>query len=60
MNLMVHVFKQLNLKQGLNIFGNVGMMATKSKMQKMNDKVVFHLIKGGQLTNTQKIEHCVW
>ena len=32
-NLMVHVFKQLNLKQGLKIFGSKGMKATKSKIQ---------------------------
>ena len=51
---MVHVFTQLNLKQGLKIFGNKGMKATKSEMQQMHDKVVFHPIKGEQLTNKQK------
>ena len=53
-NLMVHVFTQLNLNQGLKIFGNKGMKATKSEMQQMHDKVVFRLIKGEQLTKKQK------
>ena len=53
MNLMVHVFPQLNPKQGLKQFGNEGIKATKSDMQKMHDKVVFHPIKGKQLTRIQ-------
>ena len=53
-NLMVHVFSQLNLKQGLKIFGKAVMKAAKSEMQQMHDKVVFHPIKGEQLTRKQK------
>ena len=52
-NLMVHIFIQLNIKQGLKRFVNVLIKATKSEMQKMNDKVVFHPIKGEQLTRIQ-------
>ena len=51
---MVHVFTQLNLKQGLKIFGNSGMKATKLEMQKMHDNMVFHPIKGKKLTKKQK------
>ena len=51
---MVHVFTQLNLKQGLKRFGNAVMKYTKSEMHQIHDKVVFHLIKGGQLTKKQK------
>ena len=57
-NLVVHVFTQLNLNQGLKRFLNVGMKATNSEMQQMHDKVVLHPIKGGQLTNKKKTEHC--
>ena len=53
---MVHLFTQLNLKQGLKIFENERIKATKSEMQQMHDKVVFHLIKGEQLTMRQKHE----
>ena len=53
-NLMVHIFKQLNLKQGMKIFGSKGMKATKSEIQQMNGKVMFHPIKGEQLTKKQK------
>ena len=53
---MVHVFTQLNLKQGLKIFGNEGIKATKAEMKKIHDKVVFHPIKGKQLTKKQKNE----
>ena len=56
-NLVVHVFKHLNLKQGLKRFVEAGMKATKSEMQQMHNKVVFHPIKGGQLTK-KKTEHC--
>ena len=34
-NLMVHVFTQLNLKQGLKQFGTEGIKATRSEMQKI-------------------------
>ena len=54
MNLMVHIFTQLNLNQGLRIFGGKGMKATKSEIQQIYDKVVFHPIKGEQLTKKQK------
>ena len=57
-NLMVHVFTQMNLNQGLKIFGNAGMKATKSEIQQMHDKVLLHPIKGEQLTNKQNTEHC--
>ena len=53
-NLMVHVFTQLELKQGLRIFGNEGMKATNSEMQQIHNKVVFRLIKGKQLIKKQK------
>ena len=53
-NLMVHVLTQLNLKQGLQRFENEGIKATKSEMQQIHDKVVFHLIKGKQLNRIQK------
>ena len=53
-NLMVHIFTQLNLKQGLKRFGNEGIKATNSEMQKMHNKVVFHPIKGKQLIRIQK------
>ena len=56
-NLKVHVFTNLNLDQGLKIFENVGMKATKSEMQKMINKVVSHPIKGEQLTKKQKAEN---
>ena len=49
-NLMVHIFTQLNLKQVLKRFGKTGMKATKSEMQQMHNKVVFHPIKGDQIT----------
>ena len=51
---MVHVFTQLNLNQGFKRFGNAKNNATKSEMQQMHNTVVFHLIKGGQLTKKQK------
>ena len=51
---MVHVFTQPNLKQGLKIFGNAEMKANKSEMHQMHNKVVFHPIKGEQLTKKQK------
>ena len=51
---MVHVFTQLNLKQGLKRFGNERIKETKSEMQQMHDEVVFHRIKGKQLTRIQK------
>ena len=54
MNLMFHVFTQLNLKKGPKIFGNEVMKATKSKMQQMHNKLVFHPIKDKQLTRIQK------
>ena len=44
-SLTVHVFTQLNLKQGLKRFGTEGIKATKSEMQQMHDKLVFHTIK---------------
>ena len=51
---MVHIFAQLNQKQGLKRFENEGITATKSEMQQMHDKVVFCPIKGEQLTKIQK------
>ena len=51
---MVHVFTQLNLKQGLKRFGKSGMKSTKSELQQMNNKVLFHSINGEQLTRKQK------
>ena len=51
---MVHVIKQMNLKQGLKIFGSKGMKAAKSKIQKIHDNVMFHPIKGEQFTKKQK------
>ena len=55
---MVNVIIQLSLKQGLKRFGNAGMKATKSEMQKMHGKVVLHPINGEQLAKKQKTEHC--
>ena len=55
-NLMVHVLTQLNLKKGLKTFGDEGIKATKSEMKKMHDKVVFHPIRGEELTGIQKQE----
>ena len=54
MNLMVHIFTQLNLKKVLKRFGNEVIKATESEMQQMHDKVVFHPIKVKQLTRIQK------
>ena len=51
---MVHVFTQLNLKQGLKKFGKAVVRATKSEMQKIQYKVVLHPIRGEQLTRKQK------
>ena len=42
---MVHIFTQLNLKQGLKKFGNEGIKATKSEMKQMHDNVVLHPIR---------------
>ena len=51
---MVHVFTQLTLKEGLKRFGNEVIKATKSEMQQMHDKVVFHMIEGKRLTKSHK------
>ena len=53
---MVHVFAQLNLKQGLKRFGSKRMKVTKSEIHKIYDKVVFHPIKGKQITKKKKHE----
>ena len=54
MNLMVQVFIELNLNQVLKIFVSERMKATKSEMQQVHYKVVFHPIKGEQLAKKQK------
>ena len=46
---MVQVFTHLNLKQVLKRFRNAVMKATKSEVQQIHDKAVFHPIKGENL-----------